>query len=105
VAVVEGVGLMLRPRSGTGGRAVLVADAPFTAWWAALVVADPGGAPARLLSALAAADADARPTERYRVLDGDALVPSVRPHGPVLRDTSPPSAGGRWIAYVPHDGE
>ncbi|MBM7024606.1 hypothetical protein JS515_01790 [Clavibacter sp. DM3] len=103
VAAVEGVGLMLRPRSTAGGRAVLVVDDALVAWWDALVSADPRDAAARLGSALAAAAVEARPTERYRLLDGDGFTPSTRAVRPALRDASPPSSGGRWVPYVPRD--
>jgi hypothetical protein len=103
VAVVEGGGLMLRPRATPGGSSVLVVDDALVAWWDSVMAADPEGAAVRLLSALAAVDA--RPTERYRLLDGDGFTPSVRADRPPLRDPSPPSSGVRWVAYVPRDAD
>jgi len=102
VGVVEGIGLMLRSRTIAVPRAVVVLDDAFTAWWDALVATDGRDAAAWIATALARAAADARPTERYRLLEGDRLVPSVRARRPALRDDSPPTpGGGRWVGYAP----
>ena len=101
--VVEGIGLMLRSRTTAVARAVLVLDDALTAWWQALTATDARAAPARILAALADAAADARPSERYRLLVADRLVPSLRSRRPALRDDSPPTSGGAWIPYLPLD--
>jgi hypothetical protein len=103
VGVVEGIGLMLRSRTAPVPRAVLVVDDELTAWWDALVAADPEGSASRVLSVLAASAAEARVRERFRVLDGDGLTPSIRARRPALRDPEPPSPAGRWVAYLPPD--
>ncbi|WP_414171841.1 hypothetical protein [Clavibacter tessellarius] len=103
MGIVEGIGLMLRSRTTAVARAVLVLDDALTAWWEALTAPDARAAPARILAALAAADADARPLERYRLLEADRLVPSLRSRRPALRDDSPPTSGGAWIPYLPLD--
>jgi hypothetical protein len=94
---------MLRSRTAPVPRAVLVVDDELTAWWDALVAADPEGAASRLLSAVAASAAEAGARERFRVLDGDVLTPSMRVRRPALRDPEPPSPDGRWVAYLPPD--
>ncbi|UKF80316.1 hypothetical protein [Clavibacter californiensis] len=104
MGVVEGIGLMLRSRTIAVPRAVLVLDDAITAWWDALVATDARAAATWIAAALARAAADARPTERYRLLEGDRLVPSVRARRPALRDDSPPTLGrGRWVGYAPRD--
>lgn len=103
VGLVEGIGLMLRSRTTAVARAVLVLDDTLTAWWEALTATDARAAPARILAALADAAADARPSERYRLLEADRLVPSLRSRRLALRDDSPPTSGGAWIPYLPLD--
>lgn len=103
VGPVEGIGLMLRSRTTAVARAVLVLDEELTAWWQALTATDARAAPARILAALADAAADAGPLERYRLLEADRLVPSLRSRRPALRDDSPPTSGGAWIPYLPLD--
>jgi hypothetical protein len=92
--------LALRRQTGAGRRAVLVVDAAFEAWWAERSAADPEGAAAALRGGVADAIAEARPGERYLVLDDGRLSPSTRTTLPAVRDTRP-TEGGRWVGYVP----
>ncbi|OUE19888.1 hypothetical protein BFL34_02031 [Clavibacter michiganensis] len=97
--------LVLRPRAGTGLRAVLVVDESLTSWWEGLVVADPDEAGPTLLHALAEAAADARPTERYVVRDEGRLSPSTRTRLPASRDAPSAATSSGWVAYVPLERE
>ncbi|WP_435080315.1 hypothetical protein [Clavibacter michiganensis] len=92
--------LAVRERSGRGRLAVLVVDAALLAWWGERSATDPERAAAALAARVARALAEARPGERYLVLDGGRLAPSTRTTAPAVRDT-PPTTGGRWVAYVP----
>jgi hypothetical protein len=92
--------LALRERSGARRRAVLVVDAALRAWWSERSAEDPERAVAALAARVARAVEEARPGERYLVLDGGRLMPSTRTTLPAVRVT-PPTTAGRWVAYVP----
>lgn len=92
--------LAIRERAGAHRRAVLVVDASLRTWWAERWAADPGRAGAALAAYVSRAMAEARPGERYLVLDGGRLTPSTRATPPAVRDATPPTTG-RWVAYVP----
>ncbi|KDP92049.1 MULTISPECIES: hypothetical protein [Clavibacter] len=92
--------LAIREREGAHRRAVLVVDAALRAWWAERWAEDPERAAAALAAHVSRAVAEARPGERYLVLDGGRLTPSTGTTPPAVRDTAP-ETGGRWVAYVP----
>nr|WP_316305287.1 hypothetical protein [Clavibacter michiganensis] len=66
--------LAIRERAGARRRAVLVVDAALEVWWAERRAADPERAGAALAAHVSRAVAEARPGERYLVLDGGRLV-------------------------------
>ncbi|WP_043668161.1 hypothetical protein [Clavibacter michiganensis] len=92
--------LAIRERAGAHRRAVLVVDAALRTWWAERWAADPEAASAALAASVSRAMTEARPGERYLVLDGGRLTPSTRTTPPAVRDTAP-TTGGRRVAYVP----
>jgi hypothetical protein len=92
--------LALRQRSGGRRRAVLVVDAALEAWWTERRETDPERAAAALAAQVARANAEARPGERYLVMDHGRLTSSTRTTPPAVRDQAPPTSG-RWVAYVP----
>ncbi|MWJ14703.1 hypothetical protein DOU15_02180 [Clavibacter michiganensis subsp. michiganensis] len=96
--------LAIRERAGARRRAVLVVDAALEVWWAERRAADPERAGAALAAHVSRAVAEARPGERYLVLDGGRLTPSTRTTPPAVRETAP-TTGGRWVAYVPIEGD
>lgn len=95
--------LAIRERVGARRRTVLVVDAVLEVWWAERRAADPERAGAALAAHVSRAVAEARPGSGTSCSTA-GFTPSTRTTPPAVRETAP-TTGGRWVAYVPIEGD